>query len=132
MTVTTDTTDATVRPVAPLQDVHEHATALVEKLRERLHQAAHDGLLTDEFANGIATGLVSANVVLDPTRALILFARAIEDEAADRRANPRQDWDNPMGQNNVSSSAEIVLRKHEDIAAAKLAEALVSGPWPLF
>jgi hypothetical protein len=131
MTVTTDTTDTTV-VAAPTPDLRERASDLVESLRERLHQAARDGLLTDEFANGIATGLVSANVVLDPTRALILFARAIEDEAADRCANPRQDWDNPMGQNNVPSSAEVVLRKHEDIAAAKLAEALVSGPWPLF
>jgi hypothetical protein len=132
MTVTTDTTDTTVVPLAPPQDVHEQAKTLVEELRKRLHQAAYEGLLNDEFANGIATGLVSANVVLDPTRALILFARAIEDEAAERRTNPRQDWDNPMGQNNVPSSAEVVLRKHEDIAAAKLAEALVSGPWPLF
>jgi len=132
MTVTTDTTDTPVVDLAPPKDVHERAAALVAELRERLHQAAIEGALTDEFANGIATGLVSANVVLDPTRALILFARAIEDEARERRANPRQDWDNPMGQNNVPSSAEVVLRKHEAIAAAKLAELLVSGPWPLF
>lgn len=132
MTVTTDTTDIPVVTVAPAKDVHQRATALVEELRERLHEGARKGKLNDEFANGIATGLVSANVVLDPTRALIMFARAIEDEAHDRRTNPVQDWDNPMGQNNVPSSAEVVLRKHEDIAAAKLAEALVSGPWPLF
>lgn len=128
MTVTTDTTMSP--PIT--QTVQERAAALVETLRERLHQASREGRLTDEFANGIASGLVSANVVLDPTRALILFARAIEAEAEARRTNPRQDWDNPMAQNNVPSSAEVVLRKHEDIAAAKLADDLVSGPWPLF
>jgi len=128
MTVTTETE---VRPDAP-PTIQDQAVDLVERLRERLHQAARDGRLTDEFANGIATGLVSANAVLDPVRALIWFARAIEDEAHQRRTNPQQDWDNPMGQTNVPSSAEVVLTRHEDIAATKAAEALVAGPWPLF
>lgn len=118
--------------VALVEDTRAKAAALVAELRDRLHQAARDHRLTNEFANGIASGLVSANVVLDPTRNLIMFARAIEAEAETRRTNPVQDWHNPMAQNNMPSSAEVILTKHEDVAAAQLADDLVNGPWPLF
>ena len=126
----TTTTDVAVSEPATLT---REATAvqLVTELRERLHQGARDGRLTDEFANGIASGLVSANVVLDPTRHLIMFAREIEAAAAKRRTNPQQDWDNPMGQHDVPSSAEVTLTKCEDKYAARLADDLVSGPWPV-
>lgn len=132
MTVTTDTTGVSVTAPETVETAKDKAVKVVQILRERLHESARAGRLTDEYANGIATGLVSANVVLDPVRALILFARAIEDEAARRRTDPVQDCGNPMGQTNTPSCAELVLRKHEDIAAARLADDLVIGPWPLF
>lgn len=118
--------------VASIDTPQAQAEALVAVLRERLHEAARAGRLTNEFANGIITGLVHANVVLDPARHLIMFARAIEAEAHDRRTNPVQDWHNPMAQNNMPSSAEVILTKYEDAAATQMADDLVNGPWPLF
>lgn len=129
MTVTTDTpTQAAVAP----HGAQEKAAALVAELRERLHAAARSGKLTDDHAHGILFGLVAANAVLDPARALVLFARAIEHEAHQRRTDPGQDCGNPMGQPNVPSCAELVLAKHEDIAAERLVHDLQHGPWPLY
>lgn len=129
MTITTQAAGAALDTSESTQD---KSVALVERLRERLHKAARTDKLTDEHADGILFGLIGPNVALDPARALILFARAIEDEARARRTAPGQDCGNPMGQTNVPSCAENVLTRHEAIAAAKLAQELVTGPWPLF
>lgn len=129
MTVTTETADA---PVGTTETTEDTPVRVVERLRESLHRAAREGKLNDEVADGIAYSFVAANSALDPARALIMFARAIEAEAEQRRTAPTQNCGNPMGQTNVPSCAELVLTKHEAIAAAKLADDLVTGPWPLF
>lgn len=125
-------TDAVKTGVATPESIQDEAVRLVDRLRQSLHQAAREGKLNDEVADGIAYSFVGANSGLHPAHALTAFARAIEEETRQRCTAPVQDCGNPMGQNNVPSCAENTLRRHEDIAAAALARSLVSGPWPLF
>lgn len=132
MTVTTDDTGVPVASPPSTETAHDQAVKAVDELRASLHRAAREGKLNTEVADGIAFSFIAANAALDDTRVLIAFATFIEDAAKERRADPRQDWDNPMGQSNVPSSDEVVLLKREDIVAARIAESLVSGPWPLF
>lgn len=129
MNVTTGTAGL---PATAPEAIEDTPARVVDRLRQSLHRAAREGKLNAEVGEGICYSFIGANVALDSARDLIRDARDIEAAAAERRANPVQDCGNPMGQTNVPSCAERVLTAREDRAAAALAEALVSGPWPLF